>query len=171
MSNSLTKTLYEICQQLHVESYALSKTILGKYFQNAGNIGIFCQNELEFEEFNLVKGQLTYATTNENLKYFELIKPIVIDPIMDIPTTTYTHLYIRKPDTTPYGKFRGDIDFYTSQDELEEIVMKVTSGKLEGAEIYHQKGVGDLVQIHKEGISTVAYLSTKRMTIDIRVKH
>jgi len=163
--------LLSILNQLHIESYQLLKYKFNNYFPNAGNIGIFCQSNEEFEKFNKIKEVITLNTDNNNQKYFTLKKPIVVPKINDIPEITYTYLYIRKPDLTPYGKYRGDIDFFTTQEDLNIMMNKVLNNPIDGLEIYHQKGVGNLIQISNPKFKTVAYLSTKEITENIRVRH
>lgn len=160
-----------ILNQLHIESYELLKNEFNRFFPNAGNIGVFCQTNEEFDRLNKIKELITLKTDNTDQKYFPLIKPIVIPRIENIPETIYTHLYIRKPDPSPYGKYRGDIDFYTIEEEINEIMTTLKNNPKHGLEIYHQNGVGDLIQISNPQLQTVAYISTKEITGNIRVRH
>jgi hypothetical protein len=165
------ENLLPLINQLHIEANHICKQKFGKYFANAGNIGIFCQSQDEFEELTKLKETITEPSPNPNQKYFKLIEPITISQTQDISETTYTHLYIRKPDPTPYGKFVGDIDFYTSQEELETLKELVSSGNVLNVELYNQQGVGELVQMSSPEYRTVAYISTKEMTETIRIRH
>ena len=97
--------LLEIINQLHTESYKLLEDKVGKVFSNAGNIGVFCQNERQFSELCSLKEELTINSNNPNQKYYELKEPLVVKSTDRTPEIAYTHLYIRKPDPTPYGKF------------------------------------------------------------------
>ncbi len=164
------QNLLPIVEQLHVEAYKLCNKKFGKYFSNAGNIGIFCQSDEEYKQLTILKDKITRQDTNPMRKYFELIDPITIEKKENIPEAKYTHLYIRKPDPSPYGKLRGDIDFYTTENELEILKSKVNETQNHGVEIYNQKGVGDLIQMSDSKYETVAYISTKKITENIRFR-
>lgn len=166
-----TEKLILLIRQLHIEANKLCKDKFGKYFLNAGNVGIFCQSDEAYEKLTALRKGITEESDNPNQKYFKLNSPMVIEGIEDIPATTYTHLYIRKPDPTPYGKFIGDIDFYTDSQELNEIKDVVKYGSISGAEIYTQAGVGDMIQLSSPEFKTVAYISIKEMTESVRIRH
>jgi hypothetical protein len=145
-------------------------TALGKCDPVAGNIGIFCQTEEEYIKFLALKDPLTKPSTNPNQKYFELLKPIKIDAKDILPEAIYTHLYIRKPDYTPYGKYLGDVDFVMDEESYKQFKLDVLAGKYaEGIEIYNRPN-WDTVQITYSGVSSVAYISTKEFSEKVRIK-
>lgn len=160
--------LLQTISYIHFESYKLSKQAFGKYFPNAGNMGIFCQSDEEYDFLNKLKEEITYPSDNPNQKYFTLKEPIIIEAQDDIPRIRYEYLYIRKPDPTPYGKNRGDVDFY-SDDAFEELSSKVKTGNIQNTELSEQAGVGVMIKIQGEDVP--AYISTKKMTELIRVRH
>ncbi len=68
-------------------------------------------------------------------KYFKLKTPIIFEGIDDIPETTYTHIYIRKPD--PYRSQVGDIDFQLEKSEYENLRSDLKAGKIiKGARVF-----------------------------------
>jgi hypothetical protein len=156
--------------EIHFDCYKLCRDILNKYFDNAGNMGVFCHDEEEYKFLTKLREAMTEPSANPKQKYFKLIEPITVLAHEDIPEITYSHLYIRKPDNTPYGKYFGDVDFFLDQDEYEELKSIVISGKkFVGAQIYNRPG-WDMIQLSKPTIKSVAFISTKEMTEKIRVK-
>jgi len=101
--------LFETIKHIHLECYKLCKQSFDKYLPNAGNIGVFCHYEDEYEYLTDLRKKLTESSDNINQKYFRLHRPIVIPAKDDVPETTYTYLYIRRPD--PYRSQVGDVVF------------------------------------------------------------
>jgi hypothetical protein len=162
--------LLQLIKHIHVECYKLCKQSFNKYLENSGNIGIFCHYENEYAVLTSIRRELTEPSDNPDQKYFELISPIHIAPIDDIPETIYTHLYIRKPDPTPYGLYVGDIDFYLSDVEYDKYKAELLDGKdIKGARIYDRPDL-DMIQLHDPNIDAVAYVSKKTMTDAVRIK-
>lgn len=95
---------------IHLEAHKLCKQSFGTYLSNAGNVGVFCHYTDEFVFLKKLRDELTELSDNSDQKYFKLHEPLVIPQQGDIPETTYTYLYIRKPD--PYRHHVGDIDFF-----------------------------------------------------------
>ncbi len=157
----------KIIEQIHKDCFRICYLALGKYLEIAGNVGIFCQSEQEYGEFVSSKNELTEPSDNPNQKYFKLRKNIIIPRANDIPETIYTHLYIRKPDPTPYGLYRGDIDFVL--DLIKYLEFKKTIKQVVGAQIYDRPG-WDTIQITNPQIKSVAYVSTKEFAEKVRVK-
>lgn len=160
--------LYRI-KKIHQDCFRLCKATLGEYLSVSGNIGIFCQSEQEHQDFTEIRKKLTELSDNPNQKYFLLKEPITIPAEGDIPQTTYTHLYIRKPDPSPYGKYLGDVDFVMETREYEELKENVKQGRIKGTKIYDRPG-WDTVQITDPSISSVAYISTQEFAEKVRVK-
>lgn len=153
---------------IHTDCNKLCFLALGKYLECSGNIGVFCQNEDEYTIFLKLKDELTKESFNPNQKYFELINAINIEG-REVPDGVYTHLYIRKPDQTPYGKYLGDVDFVLNFAEYEELKRQVSKGLVKNAQLYDRPG-WDTIQITDPLISSVAYISTKEFAEKVRVK-
>jgi hypothetical protein len=92
---------------------------MGKYLTNAGNIGIFCHYDDEYSFLTDLRKEITQESDNFNQKYFRLHQAITIATQGNIPATTYTYLYIRKPD--PYRHHVGDVDFFLQEDEYKKV--------------------------------------------------
>lgn len=111
--------LLEAIKHVHFECYKLCKQSFGYYLPNAGNMGIFCHYDDEYETLINIRQELTESSYNLNQKYFRLYDPIVIPATSDVPETAYTYLYIRKPD--PYRHHVGDVDFYLEPEKYKVI--------------------------------------------------
>ena len=162
--------LLEFINHLHAESYSICWNTFGRYFENAGNVGIFCQSDKDYENFNLIKSEITVSSDDPTRKYFELLIPLTIPEKEDIPGATYTHLYIRKPDPSPYGTHLGDIDFYVSEIDFEKLFIEVGEGKYKNAVQYEQPMIGKLIEMSESETGTLAYISTKDVTERIRFR-
>lgn len=154
-------------KDIHENCYTLIINSMGQNLEVAGNIGVFCQNDKEFVQLKKLQKILTKESDNQNQKYFELLKPITIKSDKGLPEAIYTHLYIRKPDPTPYGKYKGDIDFIMATKDYELAKQNVKS--INGAELYDRPG-WDTIQITSPEVSSVAYISTKEFSKKVRVK-
>ncbi len=153
---------------IHSESYKLCKSALGKYLPNAGNIGIFCHYDEEWEFLTEIRKKLTADSANFNQKYFKLHEPIVIPATEGIPEAKYEFLYIRKPD--PYRHHVGDLDFYLEQEEYESLKNSMLKGKnVEGARVFDRPDL-DMIELHNPDVDVLAYVSTEYMTDRVRVK-
>lgn len=162
--------LLQRIQQIHDDCHRLCMLVMGKYIAVAGNIGIFCQSDDEYNEFLVYKDELTKPSPNPNQKYFELIEPIKVEGKDSLPQSVYTHLYIRKPDHTSYGKYLGDVDFVMDEASYKQFKLDVLAGKYaKGIEIYNRPN-WDTVQITYPEVSSVAYISTKEFSEKVRVK-
>jgi hypothetical protein len=111
--------LRDAIEYMHFESFRLCKNSFGKHLPVAGNVGVFCHYDEEYEELVKIREELTEDSDNWNQKYYKLHSPITILAKDEIPETTYTYLYIRKPD--PYRHHIGDIDFVLGVDEYEKL--------------------------------------------------
>jgi 8-oxo-dGTP diphosphatase len=161
--------LFSTIQQIHLTCNQLCEQLLEKYLPNSGNMGVFCQSEEEYKHFTKLREELTQPSDNSNQKYYKLREPIIIPASGDIPETTYTHLYIRNLDPTPYGKYKGDVDFVIEQEEYKELKERVGKGEIKGAEIYNRPG-WDNIQLTDPTINAVAYISTMEMAEKVRIK-
>jgi hypothetical protein len=140
----------------------------GEYLPNAGNIGVFCHYEDEYEYLIQLRKQLTESSEDPNQKYFELYDPITIPGHDDIPDTTYTHLYIRKPD--PYRHHVGDVDFYLPQEVYAKAKQSLQDGvAIPGARVFPRNDL-DMIELHSPDVDALAYVSTNIMSEKVRKK-
>ncbi|MBI2601081.1 hypothetical protein HYW42_03945 [Candidatus Daviesbacteria bacterium] len=154
--------LFEAIKHIHLESYKLCKQSFGHYLPNAGNMGVFCHYNDEFEFLINLGKELTDLSDSVYQKYFRLHKPIIISPQGDIPETTYTYLYIRKPD--PYRSHAGDADFYLELEKYAELKQAMLNGKkITGARVL-ERADPDMIELYDPDIDVLAYVSTKKMT-------
>src|SRR3990167_3345415 len=160
--------LFKAIEYIHFESYRLCKQNLGYYLPVAGNIGVFCHYEEEFKLLIKIREELTDLSDNWNQKYFRLYKPIVIPAKKSIPETTYTYLYIRKPD--PEHTHVGDVDFYLEPRKYKELRQSLLSGKvMEGVKIFERPDL-DLIRLYDPDTDISAFVGKKTMTENVGVK-
>ena len=160
--------LHNAIYHVHFSCYQLCKQSFGKYFPNAGNLGIFCHHDDEYEYLTAVRKEITELSDNFNQKYFRLHEPITISSKDDVPETTYTHLYIRKPD--PYRHHVGDVDFYMEADEYKKTKQELQNGKqINGARVLQRPDL-DMIELYDPDIDALGYVSTHMMTETVRVK-
>jgi hypothetical protein len=154
--------LLEAITYVHFSCYRLCQRSFGNYLANAGNIGIFCHYDDEFTKLKQIRGDLCEPTDNPELKYFTLLKPIVMAAKDGIPEIIYTHLYIRKPD--PYRSHVGDIDFILDQEEYIELKRAMVNGKpVEGARVFERPDL-DMIELYHPDIDVLAYVSANTAT-------
>jgi len=162
------KELFEAIKHIHFECYRLCKQSFDKYLPNAGNIGVFCHYDDEYDYLTKVRKELTEASDNVNQKYFRLHKSITIPAKDDVPETTYTFLYIRKPDS--YRHHVGDVDFYLEPKKYEELKQAMLTGKkVKGARVFERPDL-DMIELYDPDIDALGYVSTEKMSEAVRVK-
>lgn len=160
--------LYEAIKHTHFECYKLCKQSFGEYLPNAGNMGIFCHYDDEYDYLIEVRKELTEASDNVNQKYYRLHEPITIPAQGDIPETTYTYLYIRKPD--PYRHHVGDVDFYLQTEKYQDLKQSVLGGKkVKGLRVFDRQDL-DMIELYDPDSDALAYVSTVKMSETVRVK-
>jgi hypothetical protein len=160
--------LLEAIKYIHFACYKLCKQSFDKYLSNAGNVGVFCHYDNEYEQLVAIRKELTKPSDDPNQKYFTLLNPIVIPTQDDIPETTYTHLYIRKPD--PYRHHVGDIDFYLAPEQYKELKQSLLDGKvIKGARVFPRNDL-DMIELYDPNIDALGYVSTNTMTEKVRIK-
>lgn len=160
--------LFEAIRHIHFESYLLCKQSFGKYLPNAGNMGVFCHYDDEYDFLIQARKELTETSDNINQKYFRLHEPIVIPAQSDIPETIYTHLYIRRPD--PYRHHVGDLDFYLEPEEYTELKKSLLNGeKIKGARVFDRPDL-DMIELYGPDSDVLAYVSTVKMSEAVRIK-
>jgi hypothetical protein len=162
------ESLLEAIEHIHFSSYQMCKQSFDYYLPNAGNIGLFCHYDDEFEILKEIRNEITEKSDNPELKYFTLIEPIVIGAKDDIPETTYTHLYIRKPDIYRYQV--GDIDFYLKNDDYQTLKQEMLNGKkVKGARVFDRPDL-DMIELFDPDVDVLAYVSTSTMAEKVRIK-
>lgn len=160
--------LREAIRQIHFGCFKLCKQSFEKYLPVAGNMGVFCHYESEHEFLVSVRKELTEPSDNADQKYFKLHNPIVIAAEGDVPETTYTHLYIRRPD--PYRAQIGDIDFMLGEEEYRALKSSLLSGtKIKGARVFERADL-DMIELYDPDVDALAYISPQEMTEKVRIK-
>jgi len=160
--------LLEAVKHIHFACYELCKQSFGEYLPNAGNMGVFCHYDDEYEQLVAIRKEITEPSDNPEQKYFALYEPIVIPANDGVPQTAYTHLYIRKPD--PYRHHVGDVDFYLEPEQYDELKQSLLSGKqIKGARVFPRNDL-DMVELHDPNIDVLGYVSTIKMSEKVRVK-
>lgn len=160
--------LLEAITYIHFACFELCKQSFGKYLPVAGNMGVFCHYDDEYKLLIEIRKQLTEESDNVNQKYFRLYDPIVIPAREDVPETTYTHLYIRKPD--PYRSHAGDVDFVLEEEKYQELKKSLQNGKIiKGARVFERPDL-DMVELYDPDVDALGYVSPREMTEKVRVK-
>jgi hypothetical protein len=160
--------LLEAIKHVHFSCYTLCKQSFDKYLPNAGNMGVFCHYDDEYEFLTKLREEMTESTDNLNQKYFRLHEPIVIPAEGDVPETIYTYLYIRKPD--PYRHHVGDVDFYLEPEKYLEVKNSILNGVvMKGARVFDRTDL-DMIELYDPDVDALGYVSTETMTTDVHVK-
>src|SRR3989338_5619352 len=154
--------LLKAIEHTHFMCFELCKRAFGKYLPVAGNIGVFCHYDEEYDFLTKLREEITDNSDSFNQKYFRLHTPIVIPAKGDIPETVYTHLYIRRPDQ--YWAQVGDVDFVLGGQAYVELKKSLASGaKLMGAKIFDRPDL-DMIELSDPDIDALAYVSDRAMT-------
>lgn len=160
--------LVQAIRYTHFACYQLCNQSFEKYLPNAGNMGIFCHYDDEYERLVAIRKQMTEPSNNPDQKYFRLYEPIVIEAKDGVPETAYTYLYIRKPD--PYRHHVGDVDFYLELESYVELKKSLQDGtKIKGARIFPRNDL-DMIELYDPDVDALGYVSTNMMTEKVRVK-
>jgi hypothetical protein len=160
--------LLEAIKYTHFACYKLCEQSFNEYLPNAGNMGVFCHYDEEYELLVAIRKELTEPSDDPNTKYFKLHEPIVIPAQDDIPEITYTHLYVRKPD--PYRHHVGDVDFYLEQQQYDELKQSLVDGKqIKGARVFPRNDL-DMIELYDPDVDALGYISTNTMTEKVRLK-
>lgn len=160
--------LLEAIKYIHFACYKLCKQSLNEYLPNAGNIGVFCHYDEEYERLIAARKQLTEPSDDPDQKYFKLHDPVVIAAQDGIPEATYTHLYIRRPD--PYRHHVGDVDFYVEHPQYDQLKRSLLNGEhIKGARIFPRNDL-DMIELYDPNVDALAYISTNIMTEKVRAK-
>jgi hypothetical protein len=160
--------LFDAIRYTHFACHKLCNQTFGKLLPNAGNIGIFCHYEDEFERLVAIRKEITEPSDNPDQKYFKLHEPIVIPAQDGVPETTYTHLYIRRPD--PYRHHVGDVDFYLEPAKYNTLRQSIVNGEqIKGARIYPRTEL-DMIELFDPDIDTCSYIISDSVAKKIGLK-
>lgn len=149
----------------HFKCFELLKRNFDRYLPVAGNIGIFCHYDGEYEFLTKLREELTEKSDNWNEKYYRLHESIMIPAQNTIPDTMYTYLYIRRPDQ---HKEVGDVDFVLDKkryDELKDSLLADT--EIRGME-YFDRPFLDLIKVFDSDIDVLSFIGTKNMTENLK---
>lgn len=153
--------MMQAIEHIHVACHTLCKQSIGRYLQVAGNVGVFCHFDDEYIFLKKLQSEITDLSISVYGKYFLLHKPIVIPAKDDIPETTYSYLYIRKPD--PNKSQVGDIDFYLEPEKYLQLKQALISGEIiKGARILPNRPDLDLVELYNTSIDAWGYIGDKK---------
>jgi hypothetical protein len=160
--------MLEAVKHIHFACYGLCMESFGKYLPNAGNMGIFCHYNQEYDFLIALRKELTEPSDNPDQKYFKLREPIIIPAEGGVPETTYTYLYIRRPD--PYRHHVGDVDFYLQSEEYTKLKQSLLEGAvIKGARVFPRTDL-DMVELYNPDVDALGYISSKTMTEKVRIK-
>lgn len=160
--------LLEAIRHIHIECFKLCKASLGEYLPVAGNITFFCHYDDEAVAMTALRKVMTESSDNPNQKHFKLHEPIVIPMEGDMPETTYTHLYIRKPDI--YRAQVGDIDFVMESDRYEKTKAELEAGKvIAGARVFPRDDL-DMIELFNPDADVLGYISVPTEAEKVRIK-
>lgn len=160
--------LLEAIKHIHFACFELCKQSFNKYLPVAGNMGVFCHYDEEYKSLTELRKRMTEESDNINQKYFRLHKPITIPARGDVPETTYTFLYIRKPD--PYRFHTGDVDFVLEEEKYQELKKSLQAGKvMKGTRVFERPDL-DMVELYDPDVDALGYVSPREMTEKVRVK-
>jgi len=160
--------LLEAIKYTHLACHKLCVQSFDKYLPSAGNMGIFCHYGDEYDQLVALRKKLTEPSDNVDQKYFRLHEPIVITAQDGVPKTTYTYLYIRKPD--PYRYHVGDVDFYLEQRQYDELKQSLLDGnQIKGARVFPRNDL-DMIELFNPDVDTLGYVSSNTMTEKVRIK-
>jgi hypothetical protein len=134
---------------------------MGKFLPVTGAIVIFTHYQDEYGYLKQLLFELTSPEEPFNGKYYRLHDPITFPENGPIPSATYTHLYIRKPD--PYRGHVGDTDFYLKPTSFENEKELVANGKYKNARIYPGDHL-NMIELHHPDIDTLGYITKFKLT-------
>lgn len=158
--------LLEAIKYTHFTCFELCKKNFGRYLPVAGNIGIFCHFSDEYQLLTIIREQLTEKSDNWNQKYYRLHEPLTIPAKGDVPETTYTYLYIRKPDQHCEV---GDVDFVLKENEYRDLKESLLQGsKIKGVEILDRPDL-NLIKLFDPEIDTLSFIGAKTMAENVVV--
>lgn len=160
--------LFKAIEYVHFACHELSKQTFGEYLPVAGNIGIFCHYDDEFDRLIKMRDELAGANDNWNQKYYRLHKPITIPAKDGIPETTYTHLYIRRAD--PYRAQVGDADFVLKPEKFVPFKQSLLDGaKVKGARAFDRPEL-NMIELYDPDVDTLSYVHMHTMEDNMKAQ-
>ncbi len=160
--------LHEAIEYVHAKCFELCKNNFGSYLPVAGNIGIFCHFEDEYESLTRLREGLADESDNWNQKYYRLHEPITVQAKDDIPGATYTYLYIRKPDEHCEV---GDIDFVLDSKKYDKLKGDLSSSlSTKGMEILDRVDL-DLIKLFDPCVDVLAFIGKRDMVENVRMQY
>ena len=152
--------LMDALEYIHLACHKLCKKALGEYLPVAGNIGVFCHYDEEFAFLKKLQKELTDLSKCVYGKYFKFHTPVTIPAKDDIPETTYSYLYIRKPD--PDKPQVGDLDFSLEPEKYAQLKQSLHEGKIiKGAKILPNRPDLDLIELSDPNIDALGFIGDK----------
>lgn len=153
--------MIEAIKHIHFACHTLCMQSMGKYLPIAGNVGVFCHDDDEYIFLTKLREELTDSSDFVYGKYFRLHEPIVISAKGDIPETTYSYLYIRKPDSKKQQV--GDIDFYLNPEKYVQLKQSLLDGReIKGARVLPNRPDLDLIELYDPTIDAWGYIGDKK---------
>lgn len=147
-------------EHIHLACHTLCRQSLQSYLTVAGNIGIFSHSDEEYVSLLAIQQTLTDSTKSVYGKYYKLHSPIIIKTVDDVPSATYTYLYVRKPD--PNKPHIGDLDFYLEPTAYAELKQYVLGGTVLGARTLPNRPELDLIELYDPKIDALGYIGDKQ---------
>lgn len=148
-------------EHIHVTCHALCKQSMGSYLPVAGNVGVFCHYDDECIFLKKLQSELTDLSKSVYGKYFRLHEPIVIKAMGGIPKTTYSYLYIRKPDLQKPQV--GDIDFILESEKYTQFKQSLIDGKIiKGVRTLPKRPDLDLIELYDSDNDAWGYIGNKK---------
>lgn len=158
---------YDKITYIYYQCSGLIKESVDFVPKTAGNVAIFCQNEVEYDEFQKIAKNLVLPSDNPAQKYFQLRDPIIIPSNGTAPQTALSWLYIRKPaKDTPES---GDVDFILNQSDYDTLKVKVQNGDVKNSSIYDREN-WDMIEFKNKKYDGLPYITTLPMAEKVRVK-
>ncbi len=153
--------MMEAIKHIHFACHMLCKQSMGRFLPVASNLGVFCHYDDEFVFLKKLQSELTDLSTSVYSKYFKLHEPIFIPAKGDIPKTTYSYLYIRKPDANKPQV--GDMDFYLEPDKYGQLKQSLLDGKvIKGARVLPNRPDLDLIELYNSDIDVLGFIGDKK---------
>lgn len=157
--------LMKAIEYTHFACFELCKKAFGRYLPVSGNIGIFTHFDDEFVFLTKMREELTDLNDNWNQKYYHLNNPITFSAKDEIPETTYTYLYIRRPDIEKPQV--GDTDLVLEKDIFTELKDQSLRGKqVNGVELFYRPDL-DMIRLSSPEVDILPYITTKYMYEDV----
>lgn len=160
--------LMKAVEYTHFACFELCKRVFDKYLPVSGNIGIFSHFDDEFAFLTKVREELTDKNDNWNQKYFRLYEPIKFAAKGDVPETTYTYLYVRRPDVEKPQV--GDADLVLEKDAFLGLKDQSLSGKhVNGVELFYRPDL-NMIRLSSPEVDILPYITTKYMYENVKGK-